>query len=238
MGKRIISQRRGRGTRKYISLRHRYIGAARNKINITKDVHTAEIINLVHSPAHSAPLARVKYDDGEEGLIIAPEGISVGDIISVGKTSEIKSGNTLKLGNIPEGTPVYNIEINAGDGGRLIKASGTVGWVLVNMGSKVSVLLPSKKQKVLSANCMATIGTVSGGGRLEKPLLKAGAAFYAKRARGKLYPVTSAVAMSANEHPFGCGRGRHMGKPSIAPKNAPPGRKVGQVRPRRTGRKK
>jgi large subunit ribosomal protein L2 len=238
MGKRITSQKRGRGTRRYISLRHRYIGCARNKVKISKEVHSAEIISLEHSPAHSAPLAIVKYDDGEEGLIIAPEGISVGDIIFSGKVSEIKPGNTMKLGDIPEGTQVYNIEATMGDGGRFVRASGTVARVLANMGDRVSVLLPSKKQKIFSANCMATIGSVAGGGRLEKPLLRAGSAWHAKRARGKLYPVTSAVAMNANEHPFGCGRGRHMGKSSIAPRNAPPGRKVGQVRPRRTGRKR
>ena len=90
MGKRIISQRRGRGTRRFISLRHRYIGAARNKIQITKEVHTAEVLSLQHSPAHSAPLAYLRYDDGEEGYIIAPEGIAIGDIICTGKTNEVK----------------------------------------------------------------------------------------------------------------------------------------------------
>ena len=238
MGKRIIAQRRGRGTRRYVSLKHRYIGEARNKINITKDVHSAEVLCLLHSPAHSAPLAHVKYDDGEEGMMIAPEGISVGDIIYTGKTNEIKTGNTLKLGDIPEGTTIYNIEQYMGDGGRYARSSGTSARVLANMGDTVSVIMPSKKQKIFSANCKATIGNVAGGGRKDKPMLKAGVNWYAKRARGKLYPVTSAVAMNANEHPFGCGRGRHMGKPSIAPRDAPPGRKVGLVRPRRTGRKK
>ncbi len=237
MGKRITSQKRGRGTRRYITPSHNYIGAARNKINVTRDVHTAEVICLNHSPAHSAPLAHVKYDDGEEGLIIAPEGISVGDLITTGR-GDIKLGNTMKLKDIPDGTSIYNIEQNQGDGGRFVRASGTAAKVLTKTGDKVSVLLPSKKQKLFSANCMATIGNVAGGGRLEKPILKAGNAHYAKKARGKLYPVTSAVAMNANEHPFGCGRGRHMGKPSIAPRNAPPGRKVGLVRPRRTGKRR
>ena len=98
--------------------------------------------------------------------------------------------------------------------------------------------MPSKKEKEFNANCRATIGVVAGGGRLEKPFLKAGKKWHAKRARGKLYPVTSAVAMNAVEHPFGSGRGRHMGKPNVAPRHAPPGRKVGLVRPRRTGRKR
>ena len=123
-----------------------------------------------------------------------------------------------------------------GDGGKFVKSSGTFAKVLARMGNKVLIKLPSKKDKLFNASCRATIGVIAGGGRLEKPMMKAGRNWHAKRARGKLYPVTSAVAMNAMEHPFGCGRGRHMGKPSIAPRNAPPGRKVGLVRARRTGR--
>ena len=106
------------------------------------------------------------------------------------------------------------------------------------MGDKVSVLMPSKRQKLFNGNCRATIGRVAGGGRTEKPFVKAGNKMHAMRARGKLFPVTSAVAVNANEHPFGCGRGRHVGKPKNAPKHAPPGRKVGIQYSRRTGRKR
>ena len=96
--------------------------------------------------------------------------------------------------------------------------------------------MPSRKEVDFNSSCRATVGIVSGGGRLEKPFIKAGNRWHAMRARGRLYPITSAVAMNAVEHPFGSGRGRHMGKPSVAPRHAPPGRKVGQVRARRTGR--
>ncbi len=237
MGKRITSQKRGRGTRRYIAPSHRYLAAAKHK-SISENSLFGTVQDIVHSVSHTAPLALVKYDDGEEIYMIAPEGISVGDVILSGKSNEIKIGNTMKLKDMPEGTPVYNIESKLGDGGRFVRSSGTSARVLTKSETKVKILMPSKKEKEFSGNCRATIGVVSGGGRLEKPFIKAGRRWHAMRAKGKLYPIVSAVAMNAVEHPFGSGRGRHMGKPSVAPRNAPPGRKVGQVRARRTGRKR
>ena len=237
MGKRITSQKRGRGTRRYISLRHRYKGEARHKID-TKEVHFGTVLKLEHSPAHSAPLALVRYDDGDEGYIIAPEGIAVGDSISIGNKTETKKGNTMPLSEIPDGTDIYNIERTKGDGGKFVRASGTFAKILSKSKDSVTILMPSKKEKIFNANCMATIGIVAGGGRTEKPFIKAGNRWHAMRAKGKLYPITSAVAMNAVEHPFGSGRGRHMGKPSVAPRFAPPGRKVGQIKARRTGMKR
>ena len=238
MGKRITSQKRGRGTRRYIAPSHRFSAEVKHRTFDKTKSYSGEVVDLVHSVSHSAPLAVVKYDDGKVGYIIAPEGISVGDIIISGKTNEVKVGNTLQLSDIPEGTLIYNIEEKAGDGGKYVRASGTFARLLAKTGNKVKVLMPSKKEKEFHSGCRATVGTVSGGGRLEKPFIKAGKRWHAMRARGKLYPIVSAVAMNAVEHPFGSGRGRHMGKPSVAPRDAPPGRKVGLVRPRRTGRKR
>ena len=97
--------------------------------------------------------------------------------------------------------------------------------------------MPSKKQKQFHPNCRATVGVIAGSGKGEKPILKAGKRHHMMKARNKLYPQTSGVAMNAVDHPFGSGRGRHKGKPTIAPRFAPPGRKVGMIRARRTGRK-
>ena len=238
MGKRITSQKRGRGTRRYVAPSHRYYAEAKHKTLGDKDTGFAKVLDLVHSISHTAPLAFIEYDDGNRGYIIAPEGIAVGDVIYSGKSSQIKVGNTLALLDIPEGTAIYNIESKLGDGGKFVRSSGTAAKVISKTGNKVLVLMPSKKEKEFSANCRATVGVVAGGGRLEKPWVKAGKRWHAMRAKGKLYPITSAVAMNAVEHPFGSGRGRHMGKPSIAPRHAPPGRKVGQVRARRTGMKR
>ncbi len=238
MGKRIIAQRRGRATRRFIAPSHRFFANARNKIQSTKDVHFGKVLELMHSISHTAPLALVEYDDGEKVHIIAPEGISVGDVIAIGKTAEIKTGNTLQLSQMPEGTLVYNIEGKSGDGGKYIRASGTFAKIVGTGSGVVKILMPSGKEKEFSGACKATIGVVAGGGRYEKPFIKAGNRWHAMRARGKLYPIVSAVAMNAVEHPFGSGRGRHKGKPNTAPRFAPPGRKVGLVRPRRTGKKR
>ena len=99
------------------------------------------------------------------------------------------------------------------------------------------VLMPSKKEKVFDIKCRATVGEIAGGGRVDKPILKAGKQYYIKKAKSKLWPRTSAVKMNAIDHPFGSGRGKRI-KSKIAKRNSPPGRKVGLLRPRRTGRKK
>ncbi|MBI2148110.1 50S ribosomal protein L2 [Candidatus Woesearchaeota archaeon] len=235
MGKRIISQRRGRATRRFIAPSHRYFAEAKHKTLDDKS-YFGKVVEILHSTSHTAPLALIQYEDGNYSYIIAPEGIAVGDIVATGKKAEIKVGNTMQLSEIPEGTLVYNIESKLGDGGKFVRSSGTFARVLAKTGDKVKILMPSKKEKEFHINCRATIGVVSGGGRTDKPFIKAGNRWHAMRAKGRLYPIVSAVAMNAVEHPFGSGRGRHMGKPNIAPRNAPPGRKVGLVRPRRTGR--
>jgi large subunit ribosomal protein L2 len=238
MGKRIISQRRGAPKTRYRAPSHRYFVEAKHHIVTNDDVVFGTVVDLIHSVPHTAPIARIKYEDGREGYIQASEKMSVGDVIATGKGATASQGNTLPLGSIPEGTEVYNIEAKPGDGGKFVRASGTFAKVAAKIGNKVVIKFPSKKQKEFDSQCRATIGVVAGGGRLEKPFMKAGHRWHSMRAKGKLYPITSAVAMNAIEHPFGSGRGRHAGKPTIAPRNAPPGRKVGMVKPRRTGRKR
>ncbi len=230
MGKRIISQRRGRGSMRYRSLSFKYKGAAKHikKTGVVKD--------LLNCPGHSAPLAWVKYEGGE-GLMLAYQGLSVGDKVEVG--GKAKNGNTLMLKDVPEGTLVYNIERKPGDGGKFVRAGGTFGRIMNKLeDGSVLIKMPSKKTIKFKGDCKATLGIVAGGGRKDKPFLKAGKKWFAMRAKGRLYPETSGVAMNAIDHPFGSGRGRNLGKHSIAPRNAPPGRKVGQIKARRTGKKK
>ena len=97
--------------------------------------------------------------------------------------------------------------------------------------------MPSKKQKQFNPRCRATIGVVAGSGRVEKPFLKAGTKFFKMKAKNKLWPKTSGGAMNAVDHPFGNKRTSRKSKARPAPRDAPPGRKVGMIRPRRTGRK-
>ncbi len=241
MGKNIIAQRRGRGTFTYRAKSHRYIAEAMHRkydeLEKSQSVK-GKVMDIVHCPAHTAPLALVKYTNGEQSYMPAPDGMKVNDEISTGFTSEVKTGNTLPLQNIPEGTLVYNLEILPGDRGKICRSSGTFARILTKTRTGVIVELPSKKQKMFNPNCRATIGIIAGGGRVEKPWVKAGKKHWAMRARGKLYPRTSGVAMNAVDHPFGSGRGRKKTKKKPCNQHMPPGRKVGTVQSRRTGMKR
>jgi len=144
----------------------------------------------------------------------------------------------LPLNLIPEGVIIYNIESVPGDGGRFVRASGVGARIISKTSKKIVVELPSKKKKEFHPNCRATIGNVAGSGRVEKPFFKAGRKFYAMRAKNKLWPIVSGGAMNAVDHPFGNKRSSRKAKAKPVPKNAPPGRKVGMLRPRHTGRNK
>ncbi len=234
MGKRIIQQRRGRGSFKY----RRKKRAFRNKMRYPREEGKGKVIDIINSPAHTAPLAKIKV--GKEIFYIpALNNLIKGQEIEIGE--KIEKGNIVKLEKIPSGTRIFNIESRPGDGGKLIRTAGNSAIVTKKEKGRVAVLLPSKKEKWLDKNCRATIGVIAGQGRLEKPIVKAGKKYYIMKAKGKLYPKTSPVKMNAVDHPFGSGRGRnvsHGRKGKIPKKNAPAGAKVGTLRPKRTGRKK
>ncbi len=232
MGKRIIQQARGHGSFSYRVRRN----AFRFKLQYPRELKgEGTVIKLFHSAAHSAPLAKIKYSDGSF-YIPACKGIIEGQKINF-EGKEIKEGNIMKLGDIPIKTYIYDIESRPGDGGVFIKTAGSSAVVNRILGEEVSVAMPSKKEKKFNKNCRAIIGIIAGAGRLDKPIIKAGKNFYIKKTRNKLWPRTSAVKMNAIDHPFGSGRGKRI-KSKIAKRNAPPGARVGLIRPRRTGRKK
>ncbi len=238
MGKRIITQRRGRGTFTYKAHSHRHKGEVKHPTSIATPILKGTVKDIVHCRGHSAPLALVKYDGGEESYSFATDNLRVGDTIYIGPSVSLEKGNTLTLSEIPEGTLIHNIEKNPYDGGKFVRCSGDFARVISRSSDVVVVRMPSKQQKNFNPKCRATIGVIAGGGRKEKPFLKAGKRMHAMRARNKLYPQTSGVAMNAVDHPFGSGRGRHAGKPLTPPRYAPPGRNVGQIRARKTGRGK
>ena len=241
MGKRIIPQRRGRGTTTYRSPSHRFKGKISYRPYDDKERNSSvpgKIIDLFHCPGHSAPLVKIKFETGDEILLAAPIGAFTNKEVYSGINAPVENGNILPLKNIPIGTSIYNIEGNPGDGGKYIRSSGSSAKIVGKLENKITIQFPSKKQKTFSELCRATIGIVSGSGRLEKPFGKAGKRFYAMKARNRLYPLTSGVSMNAVDHPFGSGRGKHIGKPKTVGKFAPPGRKVGLIRARRTGIKK
>lgn len=233
MGKNLIQQARGKGSLTYTAPSFRWKGEIKypSESNIK-----GKVIDIIHCEGHSAPLIKVGYGD-KTYFNAAPEGIKVGDVIDIGDNVALERGNTMPLEKIPEGTLIYNIESNPGDGGKFIRSSGIFAKVIAKMKNKVVVLLPSKKNKYFNPACRASIGIIAGGGRIEKPFLKAGKMYHKMRAKNKLYPKVSGLSMNAVDHPFG-GKGSHTkGRPTQSGRFDPPGRKVGKIRPRRTGRR-
>lgn len=237
MGKRIISQNRGRGTPTYRAPSHRYKASLKHpKVN-AGEMLTGTVVGLEHDPARSAPLAKVSFANGEERMIVAPEGMAVGTIISCGAEAEVRPGNVLPLSNIPEGVPVCNIESKPNDGGQFARSSGVYATVVSHDKGKTVVQMPSGEMKWLNSKCRATVGIVAGGGRLDRPFLKAGKKYHKMKTRAAKYPRVRGVAMNVVDHPFGGGNRQHPGRPTTVGRNAPPGRKVGQIAARRTGRR-
>jgi len=241
MGKNLIQQRRGRGKGlRYKSPSHRFEGSiSYRKYDDTEKngVTHGKIIDIFHCAGHSSPLMKVDYN-GERVLMSAPENVYVGASVSTGHNSEIKDGNILPLSKIPEGTSICCIETNPGEGPSYCRSGGSFAKIVGKTNGYVDIKFPSKKIKTLREDCRALIGIVGGGGRRDKPFVKAGNRWHKMGARNKLYPQTSGVAMNAVDHPFGSGRGRHKGKPTIPPRFAPPGRNVGKLHARRTGVRK
>jgi large subunit ribosomal protein L2 len=236
MGRRIHGQRRGRGTSTFRAPSHRYKADLSHRTVEDDDVVSGTVVDIEHDPARSAPVADVEFDDGDRRLVLAPEGVGVGETLQIGVSAEIKPGNTLPLAEIPEGVPVCNVEANPGDGGKFARASGVNAQLLTHDRNVAVVKLPSGEVKRLSPQCRATIGVVAGGGRTDKPMVKAGNKHHKMKARGTAWPRVRGVAMNAVDHPFGGGGRQHPGRPKSVSRNAPPGRKVGDISSRRTGR--
>jgi large subunit ribosomal protein L2 len=236
MGKRLIQQRRGRTQSKFNAPSHRYKG----KIKYTQKTgrHEGIIEDIFHDSGHTAPLASIRLENNKKILTLASEGAGVGDKIKLtDNKNEIGVGNILPIGKIPEGVPIYNIELVCGDGGKLVRAGGSNASVVSHSKKKTVIQLPSGQFKTLDSSCRATVGILAGGGRKDKPFLKAGKKHIAYRTRGKQHPVVRGVAMNPVAHPHGGGGHQHVGKPSTVKRGAPHGRKVGSIAAKRTGRK-
>jgi large subunit ribosomal protein L2 len=238
MGKRIIQQARGHGSGTYRVRRKSFRYELKIPANFEGE---GTLARLVNSGGHSAPLAKIVYEKKGENrkrifYIPAFKGMIEGQKIIIGG-KEAKEGNILKLKDIPVKTQVYNIESRPGDGGVFIRSAGSSGTVSRVVGEEVYVFMPSKKEKAFNQNCRAVIGVVAGSGRTDKPIVKAGKKYHIKKTKGKQWPRTSAVKVNVIDHPFGSGRGKNP-KSKVAKRNAPPGKKVGLLRPRRTGKKK
>jgi large subunit ribosomal protein L2 len=232
MGKRIRTQRRGAAKHRYTAPSHRFKTTASYREGEMRGVVTS----LEKDPSKTSILMEIKWEDGTKTTYIAPEGICVNDEITQGG-QKLETGNVMTLKNIPEGIPLFNVESKPGDGGKLVRSSGESASIVARQKNQVIVKLPSKRLVPLKPGCRATVGVASGGGRTERPLVKAGLKFYKKKARGHRYPTVRAVVMNPVAHPHG-GTRHHVGHSSTVSRNTPPGRKVGHIAARRTGRKK
>ena len=232
MGKRIRAQRKGSSPR-YRVASHKFPGA--NRMPRANDI-VGEVSDLIHSPVHSAPLAKIDLPDGDSTLVVATEGISVGSKVAIGDNVSLRPGNITSIGNIPEGTAINNLELRPGDGGKVARSAVTACYVEARIGYKVRIRMPSGSLKELSIKCRATIGVLAGHGRDEMPLRTAGAAYYKAKARGKLFPHVSGGAMNPVDHPHGGGNHQAVHGPNSVARGTPPGAKVGIIAPSRTGR--
>lgn len=237
MGKNIIQQARGKGGPTYRSPSHRFHGRAKHK-SIGAHNITGKIKDFVKCPGHSSPLAKIEYEDGEKCIVLAAEGLKIGDDVVCGNDVPVEAGNTTILKEIPEGTLIYNIENSPGDGGKFCRSAGTFARVISRISEGVVIQLPSKKRKTFNGKCRANIGIIAAGGKTDKPFLKAGKKYHAMRAKNKLYPRVSGGSMNAVDHPYGCSRSSRSSKVKTVSRHAPPGRKVGMISAKRTGRKK
>src|SRR3989338_1952478 len=226
MGKSITQQARGRGGPAYTVRKQAYVYKISYPTLDAKGV--GKVIQLLNSTAHTTPLAKIMINN-KIFYVPAAAGLFEGQEISIDE-GKLKEGNILRLKNIPPGTKIFNIEFVPGKGGKIIRTSGGFAITMNKDKDGVEILIKRRKLK-LNENCRAIIGVAAGSGRVLKPFVKAGNKHFLMKSKGRKWHFTSAIKTNAVDHPFGSGRGKRI-KSKIAQRNAPPGAKVGHLRPR------
>lgn len=202
-----LKAKAGRNNRGVVTVRHRGGGSkrrlriidfSRDKIGVPGKVATIE-----YDPNRSARIALIHYADGEKRYILAPVGLSVGNIIQTGESTEIKVGNALPLDSIPVGTSVHNIELEPGKGGQIVRSAGNSAQIMSKEGNYVLLRLPSNELRKFHHACWATVGQV---GNIDHENIRFGKAG-ARRWLG-IRPSVRGVAMTPRDHPHGGGEGR------------------------------
>ena len=197
----------GRNSYGRITVRHQG-GGNRQKYRIIdfkrrKDDMVANVIGIEYDPNRSANIALIEDEDGEKAYILAPVGLTDGDKVISGDKADIKPGNCMKIENIPVGTMIHNIELNPGQGGKLVRAAGQEAQLMAKEGKYAHVRLPSGEMRLIMAVCRATIGTIGNTDHENVKLGKAGRS----RHMGKRPEVRGSV-MNPVDHPHGGGEGR------------------------------
>ncbi|KAA0151390.1 hypothetical protein FNF27_06373 [Cafeteria roenbergensis] len=245
MGKVIRTQRKGRGSVFRSHNTHR-IGATKLRVLDFAERHgyiRGVVREVAHDPGRGAPMAKVDFRDPyrykkSTALVVAAEGMYTGQFVYFGKKAQLTIGNVLPVGEMPEGTICCNMEQQPGDRGIFARCSGDYITIISHNEDtqKTKVRLPSGSKKTISSKCRAMVGLVAGGGRLDKPMLKAGRAYHKYRVKRNEWPKVRGVAMNPVEHPHGGGNHQHIGHASTCRKDASAGQKAGLIGARRTGR--
>ena len=234
MGKRVISRRRGAGSGAYRSPSHRHHGAV--YLPNPQVVGEATVVGIAQAPGRTAPVVDAETADGATVRLLASEGIATGDKVTLHSTT-VSRGSVLALHDIPDGTLVSNLEVNPYDGGRLVRTAGSSALVVAHTGREVTVQLPSGSFKQLLGTCRAQVGAIAGGGRQERPIIKAGNRVLATRSLARAAFKVRGVAMNPVNHPHGGGAHQHVGRPSTVSSGTWPGAKVGRFSRRRRRRR-
>ena len=203
----VKKEKAGRNSYGRITVRHQG-GGNRQKYRIMdfkrkKDGIEAEVIGIEYDPNRSANIALIQYTDGEKAYILAPQDLKDGDKVISGKAVDIKPGNCMEINSIPVGTLIHNIELNPGQGGKLVKAAGQSAQLMAKEGKYAHVRLPSGEMRLVLANCRATVGVVGNSEYANVKLGKAGR----KRHMG-WRPEVRGSAMNPVDHPHGGGEGK------------------------------
>ena len=204
----------GRNSYGRITVRHRG-GGNRRKYRIidfkrTKDGMPATVIGVEYDPNRSANIALIQYEDGEKAYIIAPIGLTDGDVVVSGEGADIKPGNALFIKDIPVGTLIHNIELYPGKGAQLVRSAGNSAQLMAKEGDYAQVRLPSGEVRMIRLDCKATIGVVGNQQHENVSIGKAGR----KRHMG-WRPTVRGVVMNPNDHPHGGGEGKSpIGRPA------------------------
>ncbi len=197
----------GRNSYGRITVRHQG-GGNRQKYRIVdfkrqKDDMVATVIGIEYDPNRSANIALIEYEDGEKAYILAPIGLTDGNKVISGEKADIKPGNCMKIENIPVGTMIHNIELNPGQGGKLVRAAGQEAQLMAKEGKYAHVRLPSGEMRLVMARCRATIGTIGNSDHENVKIGKAG-----KTRHLGIRPTVRGSVMNPCDHPHGGGEGR------------------------------
>jgi large subunit ribosomal protein L2 len=202
-----IKKSGGRNNTGRVTSRHRGGGHKRmyRKIDFKRNKHgvAATVMTIEYDPNRTCRIALLEYADGEKRYILAPDKIKVGDKLMSGEGAELRDGNTLPLRNIPVGMTVHNVEMKPGKGGQMVRSAGTSAQFVGVDNNKAQLKLPSGEIRMVPADCLATLGTVSNSTHENIDYGKAGR----KRWKG-IRPQTRGMAMNPIDHPMGGGEGK------------------------------